>query len=258
MVPVENCLPPISQLCIFTKTNDSTSELILPLASLALAVWTWWLASRHGWTKALPVFSWYVGFYCVTTGALLLLSHWSWYPQRIQGALCKLYSWSYSSVSVITTLFLFAVLYELFSHAAAGHSRIQRRAFGVPTLIAIFLVLLGGVAAAVTYKGTSGCCVFEQFSGVVSRGGILMLIALLFLLLIIKRVLAVRFGRTVSLIVTSLAILCVGDVTWLIVEYNYSYSLAFSISEQLIGFVSIVLWFIAVRHSPQEPLQKSA
>ncbi|HEY6971286.1 MAG TPA: hypothetical protein VJA94_18900, partial [Candidatus Angelobacter sp.] len=120
-----------------------------------------------------------------------------------------------------------------------------------------FLLFTCGLVSVKGY-GISACCVFEQFSGVVSRLGVLILIAALVFLFVLKRIWTRRFAKTVSLILTSLAILLTGELTLLIIEYNYGYSLATEASAQLIGLVSIVLWLLAVRQSPDAPLQRSA
>ena len=51
------------------------SDVILPLVSLGIGLHTWRLAYKRGWRKILPIFSYYIAFYCVTFALLLALTY---------------------------------------------------------------------------------------------------------------------------------------------------------------------------------------
>ncbi|HEY6248564.1 MAG TPA: hypothetical protein VI685_01310, partial [Candidatus Angelobacter sp.] len=89
------------------------TNVLLPLALLALGVRTWRLTYKRGWNQVLPIFSRYTAFYCISTTMLLGLSYCSLYPGHMQATICLLDSYGFYSVQIVNMIFLLGVLYEL-------------------------------------------------------------------------------------------------------------------------------------------------
>src|SRR6266436_3632346 len=146
------------------------SDLILPLAVLAISLRSWQIVRRSGWHRTLPLLNKYIVFYCLSAILLPLLFHWNWYPERMQRSVCLLYRYLYFTLSPVASLFFLSVLYELLSYTVRNRPEIRIHWVRISILTSVFLAIALGLMALI-FSESSGCCAFEKFANVVSGLG---------------------------------------------------------------------------------------
>lgn len=212
------------------------SFVILPLASLAMELRTWRLVYTRGWRKILPIFSYYIAFYSITTTLLLGLSYCSLYPGRMQQTICLIDSYSSYSAQIVSIIFLMVVLYELLAHTSRDHSEVKNVITIIGVITLAIASALAGVSAAMQGAPTY-CLLLAQFTGVFARTTAFIITILLALMLVFKRVFTLRWGTGISLILLGLAQLFTVEIALNVAAYNGSLASVSAIIAQISGFV---------------------
>ena len=128
-------------------TQNWFVNLVLPTIALVIIAFSARAVWRHRWFSIRPVLSTYIWFIAITS-AVALVIYFLQIPKALTYAACKVYFDVYYAISILTSLFSVAVLYEFLFRMAGSNKTIQKTAvFG-------FLITLSGDLAAAYWLAT--------------------------------------------------------------------------------------------------------
>lgn len=229
---------------------NATTMLIVPLACLAIEVDMWRLVRRQGWNRVLPIFSSYVVFYCVGSAIVLASLYLTAYASLIEMGKYLLYWYVWSAMQILLLIFVPTVIYELLAYTSRGRPDVPWRLIGVLTGIALEIILIAGLVGAFRSEASSVCAFLVKFAGIVGRAGSLLVLGLLLLFFWFKKIFALQWGTSISLVVSGLAFLYIADLIVELAEHQVGTIISPNLADELIGLVWLVIWWIAVRRGP--------
>jgi len=226
---------------------------VLPLASLALGLWTWRLTHKRGWDQILPISSRYVAFYCISTTLFMGLYYSSLYPGSMQATICLWYSYGYSSVQIVTILFVLAVMYELLTYTSRNRAEIQARIIVIIGAMAV----AGAVVLAIENTRAIGapdyCVRLASFSNALAKPIELIVVGMFVAMIVLKIGCRLRWGSGISLILLGLVQFFMVDSLVSGAIANDGQKTVSDIVSQISSFTWLVLWWLAVRQTPNIP-----
>ena len=222
---------------------------LLGLSAFVFGLRSWRLVYRRGWRKVLPVFSLYILFYCLSTVPVFLLRvHSLAHPE--QRIACLIYQYTNWAVYLISILFLIMVLYELLLHTIPNQGNIRRRSSALFASGPVALAAIGVLAFRSCFH-VAYCCWIDPFLCVASHTGDLVVCGLIGLLILLKEIFGVYWGRSVWLIALGpLLFYALPIPGFLLVLTHPKWSQPFDVAIILSEFIWLVLWWLAVRKAP--------